>query len=216
MVVKINLLAYVRVSTEQQKKDGTHKTQEKAIKDWAKANNHKIIAWYRDLATSGKDVTSRPRFQQMLDDIKTKGDGIIALRLSRTARSTKDLLMFVDEVVDKLNKDLFYVKDPIDTTSPYGRFFLTLLGAIAELEREIIRENTELGRARARAEGKKLGGPKEVRLSKKKVLYELKRGNSPERIGKLLEPRVSGKTIRRRMQEWGIYEDYLHGEFRLR
>lgn len=212
-IFKMELLAYVRVSTQQQKKDGTHETQMAEITKWADYKGHKIIKWYTDLAISGAEVKGRPRFIEMKKDIKTLGEGVVAFRLSRFARSILDLLMFVKEVTEEHKKSFFCVRDQVDTTTPQGRFFLQVMGALAELNREVIRENTELGRRRAKEEGRSLGGPKPKELNQRFVVKELKKGNSPERIGRLLTPAVSGSTVRRRMEEWGIYLDYKKGVF---
>lgn len=208
---KLQLLAYVRVSTKKQKKARAYLTQEKAIKDWAKTNKHTIIGWYKDLGISGAEIKERYDYQRMLRDIKEKGDGIVAFRLSRTSRSLSDLLSYVKYITEELDKHIFYVADPIDTSTPYGRFILHMLGAIVELQREIIRENTELGRERAREEGKSLGGPKLKKISRERVERELKRGFSPEQMA--VRFMVSGKTIRRRMKDWSIYDDYSEGKY---
>lgn len=212
-VSKMDLLAYVRVSTEEQKKAGTHKTQMDEISRWASHNEHNIIGWYTDLATSGKDVRGRPEFIKLNKDIIRKADGIVAYRLDRLGRSVLDLLVFVKLVCDQLKKGFFCVKDNIDTTTHMGRFFLQVLASIAELNRNIIRENTEAGRRRVRENGGRLGGPIPREIKQKMIERELRKGESPERIGRFVDPPVSGATIRRRMKEFGIYAAYRNGEY---
>lgn len=211
ILTNMKLLAYVRVSTKKQKKAKTHLTQEKEIKKWAEREGHEIIEWYRDLAVSGADVKERFEYQRMLRDIIKKGDGIVAFRLSRTARSLNDLLNFVTLITD-LKKHIFYVVDRIDTSTPLGRFNLQILGAVVELQREVIVENAELGRQRVREEGGKLGGPVEINISMERVEAELRKGLSPEQMAPKFK--VSGRTIRRRMKYWNIYEDYDLGRYR--
>ena len=220
----MELLAYIRVSTPKQLEEKTHLTQEYEIKKWCETNGHTIIKWYKDLAVSGEAVYNRPSYQNLLVDIQEKGDGVIAYKLSRLGRSSQDLLFFVDFITKECKKQLHLVKEKIDTSTPMGRFFLKVLAAFVEFDRETILENIESGRQRALAEGRKIGGPIEYDIPKKFVLKYLKLGLSPEKIGNILEIErtdengktvkihPSGSTIRRRMKEWGIYESYKRRE----
>ena len=218
----MQLLAYIRVSTERQKKQNTHLTQIKAIETYTKAHDYEIVEWYQDLGTSGKDIDNRPQFKKMRKDIQTKADGIIAYSLSRLSRDNIDLQQFIHFVTEKNKKQIIFTHDKIDTSTPAGRFFLRMLAITNQYERERIAENTEIGRIRKKDQGGKIGGPNEVVIPRSKIEKELKRGNSPERIAKLMDfevngksVKISGKTIRRRMSEWGIYNAYLNGEYRL-
>ena len=103
---------------------------------------------------SGKS-TNRPELQKMMEYVR-KGDTVIVESISRFARNTRDLL----ELVEKLTaKDVEFVskKEAIDTTTPTGKFMLTVFGAVAELEREYILQRQQEGIAIAKAEGKYKG-----------------------------------------------------------
>ncbi|MBC3901111.1 recombinase family protein [Acetobacterium malicum] len=101
---------------------------------------------------SGKNVTDRPVLTNMMTMLKS-GDKLIVDSISRFARNTKDLI----ELVEQLNeKGVIFVslKEAIDTTTPTGIFMLTVFGAVAQLEREYIRQRQAEGIAIAVAQGK--------------------------------------------------------------
>ncbi|PKM60395.1 MAG: resolvase [Firmicutes bacterium HGW-Firmicutes-4] len=101
---------------------------------------------------SGKNVTDRPVLTNMMTVLKS-GDKLIVDSISRFARNTKDLI----ELVEQLNeKGVIFVslKEAIDTTTPTGIFMLTVFGAVAQLEREYIRQRQAEGIAIAVAQGK--------------------------------------------------------------
>ena len=105
---------------------------------------------------SGKD-TKRPALQSLLSAVK-KGDTIVVESISRFARNTKDLLVLVERLSGK-GVEFVSLKEYIDTTTPTGRFTLTVFAAIAELERENIRARQAEGIAAARARGVHMGRP---------------------------------------------------------
>jgi len=105
---------------------------------------------------SGKD-TKRPELQRLMAAVQS-GDTVIVESISRFARNTRDLL----DLVEKLNaKGIEFVslKENIDTTTPTGKFMLTVFGAVAELERGYILQRQREGIAAARARGVRFGGP---------------------------------------------------------
>jgi DNA invertase Pin-like site-specific DNA recombinase len=126
-----------------------------------------------------------------------KGDVLMVTRLDRFARSTRDLLNLVAEIAD-CGTGFRSIGDPrADTTTPHGRLLLTLLGGLAEFERELIRARTSEGRQRAKGRG--------VRMGRKRKLTDHQRGEAIRRrdegsetladIGRSYN--VSGATISR-------------------
>lgn len=105
---------------------------------------------------SGKNA-NRPELKKLLEYAR-EGDTIVVSDISRLARSTRDLLSIVDALNQK-QVGFISLKESIDTTSPQGRFILTLFGALAELERENILSRQREGIEAAKARGKKLGRP---------------------------------------------------------
>lgn len=103
---------------------------------------------------SGKD-TKRPELQKMIAFAR-KGDTVIVEAISRFARNTRDLLTLIDILTDK-GVEFVSKKENINTTTPTGKFMLTVFGAVAELEREYILQRQKEGIAIAKAEGKYKG-----------------------------------------------------------
>ena len=99
---------------------------------------------------SGKD-TNRPELQKMMEYVR-RGDTVIVESISRFARNTRDLLKLVDRLTAK-GVEFVSKKEAIDTTTPTGKFMLTVFGAVAELEREYILQRQREGIAIAKANG---------------------------------------------------------------
>lgn len=105
----------------------------------------------------------RPELQKLLDQLR-EGDVVVIWKLDRLARSLKDLVNLVNEIQEK-GGALHSLNDQIDTTTPHGKFTFHVFAALAEFERDIIRERTKAGLAAARARGRVGGRPRG--LSKK-------------------------------------------------
>ena len=99
---------------------------------------------------SGKN-TNRPELQKMMNFVR-EGDTVIVESISRFARNTKDLLDLVEKLTEK-NVEFVSKKEAIDTTTPTGKFMLTIFGAVAELEREYILQRQREGIAVAKENG---------------------------------------------------------------
>jgi DNA invertase Pin-like site-specific DNA recombinase len=145
-------IGYCRVSSN----DQTLTLQQDALK---KAGCEKIFS---DTASGAS--SSRPGLDQCLDQLR-KGDTLVVWRLDRLGRSLKHLLTLVE---DFSTKGIGFVSltEAIDTTTSGGKLVFSIFGAIAEFERQIIRERTNAGLAAARARGRR-GGRKEQHNSKK-------------------------------------------------
>ncbi|MEL6148910.1 MAG: recombinase family protein [Chloroflexota bacterium] len=101
---------------------------------------------------------NRPQLRQLLDHLR-EGDEIIVWKLDRLARSLTDLVSLVTEIQEK-GASFHSLQDQIDTSSAHGKFTFHLFAALAEFERDIIRERTKAGLAAARARGRVGGRPK--------------------------------------------------------
>lgn len=136
-------IGYVRVSSEEQNTI----RQEVLMKELG------VDEIYIDKA-SGKN-TDRPQLKNMLSYIR-RGDMVIVESISRFARNTRDLLELIEELS---TKEVSFVskKEAIDTSTPTGKFMLTIFGAVAELEREYILQRQREGIAIAKQQGKYTG-----------------------------------------------------------
>jgi DNA invertase Pin-like site-specific DNA recombinase len=105
----------------------------------------------------GAKNANRPELKKMLEYVR-EGDIIVVSDISRLARSTRDLLSIIDTLNQK-HVGFVSLKENIDTTSPQGRFVLTIFGALAELERDNILSRQREGIDAAKARGKKFGRP---------------------------------------------------------
>lgn len=144
-------VAYIRASTE---------VQEVEIQRQKVGKCHKVF----EEKVSGANF-DRPSLQKALDYVR-EGDTFVVCSIDRLARSTMDLLKIV-EYLEEQKVRLEILDINLDTSTPVGRAMLTMLGAIAELERGLIRKRTEEGREAAKAKGIKFG-PK-FKLSEKQL-----------------------------------------------
>jgi DNA invertase Pin-like site-specific DNA recombinase len=144
---------YVRVSTQEQTTD----PQESELREYCERRGWSC-ALYRDHGQSGAK-NDRPALNTMLGDLRRrKIDVVVVWALDRLARSLKQLLSIADEC-KSLGVDLVSLKQSLDTTGPAGRLTFQILGAVAEFERELLRERVKAGMAQARRTGKHVGRP---------------------------------------------------------
>jgi DNA invertase Pin-like site-specific DNA recombinase len=148
---------YMRVSTKNHGQ--TTETQAVALRDYAAHRGFEIVQEYRDEGVSGsKD--SRPALDRLMKDARTRRfDVVIVARFDRFARSVSHLLRALEEF-SHLGVDFVSLSESIDTSTPVGRMIFTVLGAVAELERNLIKERVQMGISRARRQGKALGRPR--------------------------------------------------------
>ena len=150
---------YMRVSTKGHGQ--TTETQALALREYAAHRNFTIVEEYRDEGISGsKD--SRPALDRLMKDARArKFDVVIVARFDRFARSVSHLLRALEEF-SHLGVDFVSLSESIDTSTPMGKMIFTVLGAVAELERNLIKERVSMGISRARKQGKLLGRPKRI------------------------------------------------------
>lgn len=138
------IYGYARVSTDGQTLDA----QREAL---TSAGAEKVFA-----ETASGAQTSRLQLAKVLASLQ-EGDTLIVTRLDRLARSTRDLLNILATITEKKATFRSLADAWADTTTPQGRLMVTVLGGLAEFERELIRARTGEGRARAKARGQSLG-----------------------------------------------------------
>lgn len=152
-------IGYMRVSTAHQKFD----SQEKALKAYG------VDIIYKEYESGTK--TERSQLNKALASLKP-GDTFVIFKLDRLARTTKQLLSIMEEFKQK-QINFISIQNQIDTSTPMGRFFFTVMGAFAEMEAELIRERVMAGLDAARDKGTTLGRPtREKQVKKALILYQ--------------------------------------------
>ena len=149
----------MRISTKNHGQ--TTETQAVALRDYAGNRGFDIVQEYSDEGISGsKD--SRPALDCLMKDARARRfDVVIVVRFDRFARSVSHLLRALEEF-NHVGLDFISVSEALGTSSPVGKMIFTVLGAVAELERNLIKERVQMGISRARKEGKQLGRPKRI------------------------------------------------------
>ncbi|MFZ2001585.1 MAG: recombinase family protein [Candidatus Sulfotelmatobacter sp.] len=148
---------YARVST----RDQSCALQVRDLKTYCAARKFSIFREYIDVGESGAK-NSRPELNNLMADArKRKFDSVVVWRFDRFARSTKHLLLALEEF-RSLGIQFVSYQENIDTTSPLGQALFTIVSAVAQLERDLIRERVNAGIRHARACGKQLGRPRRI------------------------------------------------------
>ncbi len=158
---------YCRVSTLDQSND----SQLLDLKRYIQERGWHIFKEFCDNGISGtKD--SRPALNELMNDAKKRRfDVVLVWRFDRFARSTKHLILALEEFRN-LGIDFVSYQENIDTSSPLGSAIFTIISAVAQLERDIIAERVKSGLRRAKENGKKLGRPKvKVDMDQVKALH---------------------------------------------
>lgn len=158
----MKVAVYVRVSKEDQHPEN----QILELKKYAEDRSYKIYYTYVDQISGIKD--SRPAFNELMINARQKQfDAVLVWKLDRLGRSLQHLIFIIQEF-ESLGIQFICKTQDIDTTKPSGKLIFHIFGAIAEFEREIIRERIILGLQRARKQGKKLGRPKGKKDTKRR------------------------------------------------
>ena len=173
---------YVRVSTADQHVE----SQLYDLRELAAQRGLEVVQEYRDSGVSGKRAR-RPGLDALIADARRKKFSVVLVAaFDRVARSVKHFLQVMDEF-DSLGIVFISRRENVDTSGPMGRLFLTLIGSIAELESDLIRERVLAGMRRAKLDG--------VRI-----------GRAPMNIDRaaIVRDRLSGMTLTAVAKKWGV------------
>ena len=187
------LLGYIRVSTVEQNEE----RQVRALIEKGVDVDNLFID-----KQSGKNA-DRAKLKEMLAFCR-KGDVVITESISRIARNTKDLLDIVEQLRKK-GVDFISLKECIDTSTPQGKFMLTVFGAMAELERESILERQREGIAIAKEQGLYKGKPKmEIDVERFRAVVGEWREGKTTAVEAMEKLNLKPNTFYRRVKEWGL------------
>src|SRR6201997_4362388 len=189
----MRIAIYARVST----KDQSCALQLRDLKTYCTARKLTVFREYIDVGESGaKD--SRPKLNELMADArKRKFDAILVWRFDRFARSTKHLLLALEEF-RSLGIQFISYQENIDTRSPLGQALFTIVSAVAQLERDLIRERVSAGVRNARASGKQLGRPRRI-VNQDEIIRLKHEGHSLREIAKRLG--IGYGTVRLRLRK---------------
>ena len=157
---KIKVYTYKRVSTTMQIDGYSLDAQRARMKAYADFNDYEIVGEYEDAGKSGKSIEGRLQFNQMMEDVKSGKDNVsyvLVFKLSRFGRNAADVLSTL-QVMQDFGVNLICVEDGIDSSKDAGKLMISVLSAVAEIERENIRVQTMEGRIQKAREGKWNGG----------------------------------------------------------
>ena len=182
----MSVFAYGRVSTTLQSTEN----QRLEITN----TGFQIDYWFADDGVSGKVCArQRPQFARLLDKIRD-GETLVVSKLDRLGRDAVDVLQTVQSLADRNIKIIVLQLGNTDLSSPTGRLLLTMLAAVASMERDLLIERTQAGLMRAKAEGKKLGRPsKTTQEQKAEIVLRKKNGESISHLARIFG--VSRATI---------------------
>src|SRR5580704_12370661 len=170
------IYGYARVSTDGQ-------SEAAQVRQLRAAGAKKV---FREVASGAK--TDRAQLRRLVAEIGP-GDVVTVTRLDRLARSTRDLLHTLAAITGKKAGFRSLADTWADTTTAHGRLMLTVLGGLAEFERELIRVRTGEGRERAKARGQSLG--------RKPIL-------SPHQVAEVRDRKAGGESVRQLARSYGV------------
>lgn len=180
-------IGYIRVSTQEQN----------TIRQEVLMESLGVDEVYID-RMSGKN-TDRPELKKMMEYVR-RGDTVIVESISRFARNTRDLLELVERLTAK-GVEFISKKESIDTTTPTGKFMLTIFGAVAELEREYILQRQREGIAIAKEQGKYTGRKATTQSSDFDRVVEQWRRGELTAVGAMKRLGMSKTTFYRRVKQ---------------
>lgn len=167
---KLRVVGYTRVSTLEQSREGVSlDNQEHKIRAYADLKDMELVEMIVEEGKSGKTM-NRPGLQKIISLVKEKRvDGVICYKLDRLTRKTRDLLYLIEDVFAKNDIQFISLNENIDTSSASGKFFLTVMGAMAQMERDLIAERTIDALQELTRQGRRLGSPDRIPLGFKLI-----------------------------------------------
>ena len=174
----MTIFAYSRVSTVSQNTSNQKLEIQNA--------GFSIDYFYEDIGVSGKVFAKqRSEFSKLLNQIRD-GETLVVTKLDRLGRDVVDILTTIRYLTSRNIEVIVLQLGKFDLTSTAGKLLLTMLMAVAEMERDLLVERTKMGLLRAKAEGKKLGRPKKTTTQQRKeIIQKLEEGISVSELARI-------------------------------
>lgn len=199
-------VGYIRVSTEEQAREGISlEAQEDKVKKYADLHNLNLTEIIRDEGKSGKDL-NREGIQKVITLCKDRSvDHLIVYKMDRLTRRLLDLLTLIEEVFKPNNVQFHSITEKIDTATAQGKFFLAIMGAMAQMERDLVSERTREALRYKISLGEPVGSPPLGYEAKDKDLSGIEKElEVVEYIRSLKRKRLSLRQIANCLNEKGI------------
>jgi len=200
--------AYIRVSTEQQKEEGSHENQRERIQQWADAKDYDSIDWFEDIAISGQ-ADGREAYQELMDSY-AEYDVVAVRELSRFGRAPLKLLQDIEEIVNS-NTEFVSITEQFDTDSAMGKAYIRIVAVINGMYADLRREQAIRAAERRKEQGLPVGRPKKLDDEHRREVFDLReKGVSYAAIARVIESRpdgpesISRETIRRYCKNQGV------------
>ena len=165
----MHVAGYVRVSTEQQRDEGSHENQRGRLEGWADREGHTIDI-YEDIAISGQS-DEREAHDELMDSLDAY-DAVVVRELSRWGRSLQKTLNDIDRLDDHDVGFISLTEKNIDTTTPDGRLLLNIKGALDQYWSDIAQERGREMAQRRKEQGKPIGRPKKLNEEQREQVIE--------------------------------------------
>lgn len=206
------IAAYIRVSTQEQRDEGSHHNQRERIREWADRNGCEEIEFFQDIAISGQS-DQREGYGELMD-CYAEYDALVVRELSRFGRDPLTVMQDVEQIIES-DTDFISITEQFDTSTAMGKAFLRMLSVINGMYADLRREQAIKAAERRREQGKPLGRPKKLSDELMNEAMDLRRkGVSYNGIARVMESKpngpesISGQSIRRYCLENGVEPNY--------
>ena len=169
---------YVRVSTPDQHVE----SQLYDLRELASQRGFEVVHEYEDRGVCGKKAR-RPGLDALMADARRKKFSVVLVAaFDRIARSTRNFLQVIDEL-DSMGIEFISRRENVDTSGPMGRLFVTIISAIAELERSLVVDRVKSGMRRAKLEGRQIGRSR-LDVNREQIVHDRRSGMSLTKVAK--------------------------------